>query len=56
MSQSVVFKGVYPIGDTDTNALPVKQVGPGSAHVAPPASAVTIETCLIVLGIVRLDT
>ena len=28
MSSSVVFKAVYPIGETDTNALPVKEIGP----------------------------
>jgi lactoylglutathione lyase len=28
MSSCVVFKAVYPIGDTDTDALPVKAIGP----------------------------
>jgi lactoylglutathione lyase len=28
MPRSVVFKAVHPIGDTDTNALPVKEIGP----------------------------
>jgi lactoylglutathione lyase len=32
MSQSVVFKGAYPIGDTDTNALPVKEIGPAVGY------------------------
>src|SRR5207253_1591710 len=32
MSQSVAFKGVYPIGDTDTNALPVKEIGPAVGY------------------------
>jgi hypothetical protein len=32
MSQSVVFKGVYPIGDTDTNAVPVKEIGPAVGY------------------------
>jgi lactoylglutathione lyase len=32
MSASVVFKGVYPIGDTDTNALPVRGVGPAIGY------------------------
>ena len=32
MSESVVFKGVYPIGDTDTNALPVKEIGPAVGY------------------------
>jgi lactoylglutathione lyase len=32
MSQSAVFKGVHPIGDTDTNALPVKEIGPAVGY------------------------
>ena len=32
MSQSVVFRGVYPIGDTDPNALPVKEIGPAVGY------------------------
>jgi hypothetical protein len=32
MSQEVLFKGVYPIGDTDTNALPVKEIGPAVGY------------------------
>jgi hypothetical protein len=34
MSESprVVFRGVYPIGDTDTNALPVKEIGPAVGY------------------------
>ena len=28
----VVFRGVYPIGDTDTNALPVKELGPALGY------------------------
>jgi lactoylglutathione lyase len=32
MSQGAVFKGVYPIGDTDTNALPVKSIGPAVGY------------------------
>jgi hypothetical protein len=32
MSQSVVFKGVFPIGQTDTNALPVKEIGPAVGY------------------------
>lgn len=32
MSNGVVFKGVYPIGDTDTNALPVKEIGPAVGY------------------------
>ena len=32
MSQRAVFKGVYPIGDTDTNALPVKEIGPAVGY------------------------
>jgi lactoylglutathione lyase len=32
MSSSVVFKAVYPIGDTDTNALPVKHLGPAVGY------------------------
>ena len=32
MSQSVVFQGVYPIGDTDTNAVPVKEIGPAVGY------------------------
>ena len=32
MSSGVVFNGVYPIGDTDTNALPVKELGPAIGY------------------------
>ena len=32
MLASVVFKGVYPIGDADTNALPVKEIGPAVGY------------------------
>jgi lactoylglutathione lyase len=32
MSSSVVFTGVYPIGDTDTDALPVKDIGPAVGY------------------------
>ena len=32
MSQQVVFNGVYPIGDTDTQALPVKELGPAIGY------------------------
>src|SRR5262245_31286981 len=32
MGQSVVFKGVFPIGETDTNALPVKEIGPAVGY------------------------
>src|SRR5580700_5524441 len=32
MAQRAVFKGVYPIGDTDTNALPVKEIGPAVGY------------------------
>jgi hypothetical protein len=32
MSQGSVFKGVYPIGDADTNALPVKAIGPAVGY------------------------
>jgi lactoylglutathione lyase len=32
MSASVVFKGVSPIGDTDTNALPIKGLGPAIGY------------------------
>src|SRR3954454_23626368 len=32
MSSDVVFKAVYPIGDTDTSALPVKQIGPAGGY------------------------
>ena len=28
MAPSVIFQAVHPIGDTDTNALPVKEIGP----------------------------
>jgi lactoylglutathione lyase len=31
-SERVVFQGVFPIGDTDTNALPVKEVGPAVGY------------------------
>jgi lactoylglutathione lyase len=32
MSASVAFKGVYPIGDTDPNALPVRSLGPAIGY------------------------
>ncbi|MCW3099278.1 MAG: Glyoxalase/Bleomycin resistance protein/Dioxygenase superfamily [Chthonomonadaceae bacterium] len=32
MSAPVVFQAVYPIGDTDTNALPVKDLGPAIGY------------------------
>jgi len=32
MSGETVFKGVYPIGDTDTSALPVKDLGPAIGY------------------------
>ena len=32
MPPKVVFKGVYPIGDTDTTALPVKELGPAIGY------------------------
>jgi lactoylglutathione lyase len=32
MSSSVIFRAVYPIGDTDTNALPVKELGPAVGY------------------------
>src|SRR5260370_564708 len=32
MSQQLFFKGVYPIGDTDTQALPVKELGPAIGY------------------------
>jgi lactoylglutathione lyase len=28
----VVFKGVYPIGDTDTGSLPVREIGPAVGY------------------------
>ena len=32
MSQSVFFKAVGPIGDTDPNALPAKEIGPAVGY------------------------
>ncbi len=32
MSNGLVFKSVHPIGDTDTNALPVKEIGPAVGY------------------------
>ena len=32
MSNAVVFQNVYPIGDTDTSALPVKDLGPAIGY------------------------
>jgi len=32
MSDSILFQGVYPIGDTATNALPVKDLGPAIGY------------------------
>src|SRR5437867_6586101 len=32
MPGSVVFKGVHPIGDTDTSALPVRSIGPAIGY------------------------
>ena len=32
MSSKAVFKGVHPIGDTDTTALPVRSIGPAIGY------------------------
>ena len=32
MPQGVFFKAVGPIGDTDTDALPVKEIGPAIGY------------------------
>ncbi|HLV80044.1 MAG TPA: VOC family protein [Chthonomonadaceae bacterium] len=32
MSSQVVFQSVFPIGDTDVNALPVKDMGPAIGY------------------------
>ena len=32
MTESVIFRGVYPIGDTNTAALPVKEIGPAVGY------------------------
>ena len=32
MSNKAVFKGVYPIGDTDTHALPIREIGPALGY------------------------
>jgi hypothetical protein len=32
MSESVVFRSVHPIGDTNTDALPVKAIGPAVGY------------------------
>lgn len=32
MSEPVVFRGVFPIGDTKTDALPIKDVGPAIGY------------------------
>jgi hypothetical protein len=32
MPASIVFKSVSPIGDTDTNALPVRSLGPAIGY------------------------
>lgn len=32
MSNGIFFKGAFPIGDTDTNALPVKEIGPAVGY------------------------
>ncbi len=32
MAQAVAFKGVHPIGDTDTQALPVRELGPAIGY------------------------
>jgi len=32
MSSQAVFRSVFPIGDTDTNALPVKELGPAIGY------------------------
>jgi lactoylglutathione lyase len=34
MSEAVVFENVYPIGDTRTDALPVKALGPAIGYYA----------------------
>jgi lactoylglutathione lyase len=32
MAKRSEFRGVYPIGDTDTNELPIRKVGPAVAY------------------------
>jgi len=32
MSRDVFFKAVFPIGDTDTSALPAKEIGPAVGY------------------------
>ena len=32
MTQQVFFRAVGPIGDTDTSALPVKEIGPAIGY------------------------
>jgi hypothetical protein len=32
MSKGIFFRGAGPIGDTDTNALPVKEIGPAIGY------------------------
>lgn len=32
MSEQVIFRGVYPIGETDTDALPVRAIGPAVGY------------------------
>ncbi len=32
MSGQAIFQSVFPIGDTDTNALPVKELGPAIGY------------------------
>jgi lactoylglutathione lyase len=32
MPKRIEFRGVYPIGDTDTNELPIRTVGPAVAY------------------------
>ena len=35
MPQGVFFRAVGPIGDTDTDALPVKEIGPAIGYYTP---------------------
>jgi len=64
MCSSAVFKAVYPIANEDTNALPVKEIGPavafyetvlGFARVSRDATAAVLERNAVQSGLIRKD-
>src|SRR4051812_18436535 len=64
MAEEVVFKGVFPIGKTDTNALPVSAIGPaigyytqvlGFALVSKESQSAVLERDGVRIGLARND-